>query len=66
MTLTQYMDKHKVTLAELSDRTGLSAASLSRISKGQQNISLDTARAIVAATGGKVTLNDLASLRAAA
>lgn len=60
MTLDQFMQDEGVTLAELAIRTGLSTASLSRISKGRQNISLETVRIIGEATGGRVGPPDLA------
>lgn len=36
---------------------------MTRIRRGEQNISLDLATKIVAATGGKVTLEDLSMAR---
>ena len=65
MTLDQYLKDGKDTAAALSERVGISAASMSRIRKGGQNISLALAERIVRETGGKVTLECLAKARAA-
>lgn len=65
MTLDEYLRTHSVTASTLADRIGKSSASLTRIRKGQQALSLELAARIVAATGGKVTLEDLATQEAA-
>lgn len=65
MELKQYLKEHGVTGEDFGRRVGISAASVTRISKGEQNISLSLARDIVTATGGKVTLEDLAVARVA-
>ena len=65
MTLEQYLTGKGDTATALAERCGISPASMSRIRKGEQNISLDLASIIVSQTGGKVTLNDLATGRAA-
>lgn len=65
MTLDEYLRTHPVTAGAFAERIGMSAASVTRIRKGDQNITLDLATKIVAATGGKVTLEDLATAKAA-
>jgi DNA-binding transcriptional regulator YdaS (Cro superfamily) len=60
MTLDEYLKSTPVTAASFADRIGVSAASVTRIRKGGQNIPLSLAQKIVSATGGKVTLEDLA------
>jgi transcriptional regulator with XRE-family HTH domain len=61
MTLDAYLRTHAVTGSEMAARLGISAASVTRIRKGGQNITLQMAQRIVTATGGKVTLEDLAT-----
>lgn len=60
MTLDEYLRTHPVTAAAFAGRIKVSPASVTRIRKGGQNIPLALAREIVTATGGKVTLEDLA------
>ncbi|GAM06353.1 hypothetical protein MBENS4_3350 [Novosphingobium sp. MBES04] len=48
-----------MTPAELARKTGLSAVSIGRILFGEQNASHSAIKAIVKATGGKVTAHDL-------
>lgn len=60
MTLDQYLrSKGAPTAAEFGAKVGLTEASISRIRKGQQNITRDTMLAIIAASGGKVTAEAL-------
>lgn len=65
MTLDEYLASHPITAAAFADRIGKSPASVTRIRKRQQKLSLELAQRIVAATGGKVTLEDLAMAEAA-
>lgn len=65
MTLDQYLKQGKDSAAALAGRCEISAASISRIRKGEQNISLSLARKIESETGGKVSLADLARSLAA-
>lgn len=65
MTLDAFLAKKTMTAAALAETVGVSAASITRIRRGDQNISLDLARRIEVATAGMVTLNDLAMERAA-
>lgn len=65
MTLDEYLRDHPITATAFADRIGKSAASVTRIRRGEQNISLELASRIVSATGGKVTLEDLAMTKAA-
>jgi DNA-binding transcriptional regulator YdaS (Cro superfamily) len=66
MDLDTYLRTSGVSGTAFADRVGISAASVTRIRKHSQNISLDLAKRIVAATGGKVTLEALATGKAAA
>lgn len=60
MTLDQYLrSKGAPTASEFGAKVGLTEASISRIRKGQQNITRDTMLAIIAASGGKVTAEAL-------
>ena len=59
MSLNEYFDATGDTAAAMAIRLGISAASISRIRKGEQNVSLAFARRISEETGGKVTLDDL-------
>lgn len=65
MTLDQYLSQPGVKAYELAQLVDVSPGTITRIRKGEQNLPIDTARRIVAATGGLVTLDDLASARAA-
>lgn len=59
MTLDQYLSQPGVTATEFAPKAGLTEASVSRIRKGQQNISRDVIRRIVAASAGAVTAEEL-------
>lgn len=61
MTLDQYLTAGPDTASALAARCNISAASVSRIRKGGQNISLHLARTIEQETGGAVTVADLAT-----
>lgn len=65
MTLDEYLDSHPGTAVAFAEKIGKSPASVTRIRKGTQRLSLDLALRIVTATGGKVTLEDLAIAQAA-
>lgn len=65
MTLDEYLRDNPITAAALAARIGTSPASVTRIRQGRQNITLEMASRIVSATGGKVTLEDLATTKAA-
>lgn len=60
MTLDAYLEAKHDTAANLAGKVGISAASISRIRKGGQNIPLGLAFRIARATDGRVTLEDLA------
>lgn len=66
MTLDQYLETADTNAAMLGAKLGLSGASVSRIRKGQQNITLDLAAKIEEATGRVVTVADLLQVRRAA
>lgn len=69
MTLDQYLSlSGSPTNAEFGARCEppLSGASVGRIRKGAQNITVDTMRAIILASGGKVTAEGLLARREAA
>lgn len=59
MTLDQWLIREQLTNAEFGRRIGLSEASISRIRRGEQDPSADTARLIVAETNNAVTHNEL-------
>jgi DNA-binding XRE family transcriptional regulator len=59
MTLKQYRDRHKVTLAQLAEWVPCSVAMLAFVEKGERAPSLDMAHKISEATGGKVRISDL-------
>lgn len=59
MTLDQYMTDNAITGVQLAAALEISEASLTRIRRGEQNISRDLIRRIVQATGGVVTAEDL-------
>lgn len=63
MTLDQYFETTGTTAAEFGAAIKVSGASVSRIRKGEQNITLDLARDIVNATGGAVSIFDLLQMR---
>lgn len=65
MTLDAYLKTQAVKASDFAARIGVSAASVTRIRRGDQNIPLSLANRIVTATGGKVTLEDLATSQAA-
>lgn len=60
MTLDQYLRDASDTAEALASRVGVSAATISRVRKGTQNISLSLANKIAQETRGLVTLEDLA------
>jgi len=59
MTLDQYLTTAAITAADFGELVGLSGASMSRIRKGEQNITLDLAGLIEDKSGGKVRVADL-------
>ncbi len=59
MDLDTYLRETGTDAAAFAERVGLTTASISRIRRGQQNISRETIRAIVAATDGAVTAEAL-------
>ena len=65
MDLNQYLKASSDTAASLADRVGVSAASISRIRRGDQNISLALAKRIVSETNGLVSFEALARDKAA-
>lgn len=59
MDLDTYLRDEGISGAEFAARLGLSEASLSRIRRGDQNITRETIRAIVEASEGRVTAEAL-------
>lgn len=55
MTLDQYLRDNQISAADFAAKLNLSEASLSRIRRGDQNITRETIRQIVEASGGEVT-----------
>lgn len=66
MTLDQYLASEGISAAEFSTRCDppISTPTISRIRRGNQNISSDTMIAIIRASKGKITANDLLAVRA--
>lgn len=60
MTLDEYLDTEGAkSPAILAEEIGMSEASLSRIRRGKQNITLEVVRKIIDATRGAVTADGL-------
>ena len=59
MTLDEHLRAGAQTVEEVSTRSGLTPASISRIRHGQQKPSFDAIRALVEATDHAVTSDDL-------
>lgn len=60
MTLDQYLSSDGApTAAEFGAKVGISEASISRIRKGEQNITRDVMLRIIAASGNSVTADGL-------
>lgn len=59
MTLDDYLSQPKANAAVLAGKANTTPASINRILHGEQKPSADMIRAIVEATGGKVTAHDL-------
>ncbi len=66
MTLDQYLKSENIRRAAFAARVGTSGASITRICQGLQSPSPDLMREIIAASGGKVTLEELVFPKAAA
>lgn len=63
MTLDEYLRTSDDTAEALAIRVGVKGASISRIRRGGQNITLDLAKRIERETKGNVSLLDLAASR---
>lgn len=59
MTLKDYLNHHNLSLKAFGDRCGLSAPTVLRIRDGRNIPSRRTINAIVQATGGTVTVQEL-------
>lgn len=59
MTLDDFFKTGTMTPADMARETGMSAPSITRILFGEQKASHDAIKAIVGATGGKVTADDI-------
>ena len=59
MDLDTYLREVSIDARQFAAQIGMTEASLSRIRRGQQNITRDTMKRIIAASGGKVTLESL-------
>jgi transcriptional regulator with XRE-family HTH domain len=57
--LTKYRLKKGLSAEQLAKLAGTTRQTIHRIENGGQNLSLDLLRRVVAATGGKVTANDI-------
>ena len=61
MTLAEYLTEHKTATA-LAAKVGCEVSTITRIAKGDRSPSLDLAVRIERATGGAVTVADLAAV----
>lgn len=61
MTLKEYLDHHRLSLKAFGDQCGISPATVLRARDGIVLPNRKTMRAIVEATGGQVTVDDLVS-----
>ncbi|MES2157504.1 MAG: helix-turn-helix transcriptional regulator [Pseudomonadota bacterium] len=59
MTLDHYLSQAGMTAADFGALIQVSEASVSRIRKGEQNLSRNLMRRIIEASGGKVTADGL-------
>jgi transcriptional regulator with XRE-family HTH domain len=59
MTLRDYLWKSSITQATFAERSGIDPAALSRIVNEKQPVGVIRALQILAASNGKVTLDDL-------
>ena len=62
MTLKEYLDQNKLSLKVFGDRCGLSAPTVLRARDGINIPSRRTLQAIVTATAGQVSIQDLISV----
>lgn len=65
MSLDEFLRRDATSAKALAAALGISEASLSRIRRGEQNITRETIRAIVEAIGGAVTAEELVFAEAA-
>ena len=65
MTLKEYLDQNKLSLKVFGDRCGLSAPTVLRARDGINIHSRRTLQAIVTATGGQVSIQELIAVEAA-
>lgn len=59
MTLDDYLSRDGHTAVDLASKAGTSVASINRILHGEQRPSFEMIRAIVLATNGSVTADDM-------
>ena len=62
MTLKDYLKQNRLSLKAFGDRCGLSAPTILRVRDGVNIPSRRTLKAIVAATSGLVTIQDLIAI----
>ncbi len=62
MQIRKWRDKHKVTLVQLAELSGLSHSTLSLIERGKRSCGRTAAQRIEAATNGEVTAVELLGL----
>lgn len=58
-SLTEYLREKELSFAEFAAITGVSAAHLNRIARGERNASVAVMKKIKAATKGKVRFEDM-------
>ena len=59
MTLNDYLEAKSISGADFAALVGVSEASLSRIRKGEQNITRELMQRIITASGGKIKADTL-------
>ena len=56
MILAEYLNKHRISLKEFSEKIGYDAKHLSHLTHGTQRVSIKLARAVFEETNGKVVM----------
>lgn len=59
MGIDEYLSQAGITAAKFADAIGISAVSLGRIARGEQNTTRDVIRRIIAESGGAITAGDV-------
>lgn len=62
MTLNEYLNYHELSLKSFADRCGLSAPTIMRLRDGKHIPSRRSLKAIIKASGGDISVEDLMQL----